>query len=168
MLVNTSVLIDIECGSVQPGVIGTPTTTNVGTVDTSGITADQVIDEETDREVLFGGQVDTDGDGIDDSIEQTVGTNPQVKDTDNDGLSDGDEILVWKTNPLNADTDGDSYKDGAEINSGYSPLGTGKLFVTSSSTPTSTPSVTASTTMTSTSTVTGVSSVSSSISTTTK
>lgn len=150
--------------TVEPGIIGAPTTTASTTSDTSSsITADQVIDEESDREVLFGGQVDTDGDGIDDSIEQTVGTNSQMKDTDNDGLSDGDEILVWKTNPLNADTDGDGYKDGGEVSSGYSPLGPGKLFV---STSTSTTAVT--TTVVTPASVSTTSHVTSSTSTTVK
>lgn len=124
---------------VEPGVIGVPaaTTTNQVPTNDTGITSDQVIEEESDRSVLFGDPIDTDGDGIDDTIEQTIGTNVSKKDTDGDGLSDGDEILVWKTNPLNADTDGDTYSDGTEVTSGYSPLGPGKLFITPSSTPTS-------------------------------
>lgn len=118
---------------VVPGII-VPTSTADTVNDSSSITADQVVEEESDREVLFGGQIDTDGDGIDDSIEQTIGTDPQVADTDKDELSDGDEILIWKTNPLNPDTDGDGYLDGVEVRSGYSPLGSGKLFISNTST----------------------------------
>lgn len=44
-----------------------------------------------------------------------------VLDTDNDGLSDQDEIYLYATDPLNVDTDGDSYPDGREISGGYSP-----------------------------------------------
>jgi hypothetical protein len=78
--------------------------------------------------ILFGESVDTDKDGLPDLREKELGTNPAIMDTDADGLSDGDEILVWKTDPLNSDTDGDGYSDGTEVRNGYSPLGPGKLF----------------------------------------
>lgn len=48
-------------------------------------------------------------------------------DTDGDGLSDYDEINIYKTDPLNPDTDGDGYSDGEEVKGGYNPLGDGKL-----------------------------------------
>lgn len=77
---------------------------------------------------------DTDGDGLTDGQEVLVyHTNPLKSDTDGDGLSDGDEVLVWKTDPLNPDTDGDGYPDGEEVQSGYNPLGRGKLLNTSTS-----------------------------------
>jgi hypothetical protein len=44
-----------------------------------------------------------------------------VKDTDKDGISDYDEVSIYKTDPLVADTDSDGYVDGAEILSGYNP-----------------------------------------------
>ncbi|HSR89492.1 MAG TPA: hypothetical protein VLK22_03845 [Candidatus Udaeobacter sp.] len=76
---------------------------------------------------------DTDGDGLSDGDEVIIyKTNPLVADTDGDGLSDGDEALIWHSNPLNKDTDGDSYLDGEEIRNGYSPIGPGKLFSSSS------------------------------------
>ena len=43
-------------------------------------------------------------------------------DTDGDGLSDADEILIYHTDPTKADTDGDGFSDGAEIAKEYSPL----------------------------------------------
>ncbi len=46
----------------------------------------------------------------------------RVADTDNDGLSDREEIALG-TDPDNPDTDGDGYLDGAEIKEGYNPLG---------------------------------------------
>ncbi len=49
-------------------------------------------------------------------------------DTDKDGLSDAIESF-YGTDPLKPDTDGDGYPDGEEVNSGYNPLGTGKLNV---------------------------------------
>ncbi len=114
-------------------------------------------------QILFGQGVDSDKDGLDDVREKEIGTNPQNPDTDNDGLtdgdeviiyktnplnpdtdgdglSDGDEILIWKTNPLNPDTDGDGYPDGTEVKNGYNPLGPGKLFNVPSKKATSTTS----------------------------
>lgn len=64
---------------------------------------------------LSGGDLDSDGDGLTDSYEVQVGTNPFDPDTDKDGLSDGEEVLNFKTDPLNPDTDWDGLKDGAEI-----------------------------------------------------
>lgn len=84
--------------------------------------------EITDEQVLFGEPIDKDGDSLDDSREAELGTDPNNWDTDNDQLSDGDEVIIWKTDPKNPDTDGDSYLDGLEVKSGYSPSGPGKIF----------------------------------------
>ncbi len=84
--------------------------------------------EVKDQQALFGEPIDKDGDGLDDTKETELGTDPNNWDTDGDELSDGDEILAWKTNPLNPDTDGDKYSDGMEVKSGYNPNGQGKLF----------------------------------------
>ena len=67
--------------------------------------------------------VDTDGDGLTDSEENELGTDPMNADTDGDGLTDGDEVNNYETDPLNPDTDGDGLNDGAEVNShGTDPL----------------------------------------------
>jgi len=79
-------------------------------------------------QILFGEAVDTDKDGLDDVREQEIGTDRLNSDTDQDGLSDGDEVIIWKTNPLNPDSDSDSYPDGTEVKNGYNPMGAGKLF----------------------------------------
>ncbi len=71
---------------------------------------------------------DSDSDGLTDSDEVRVHTtNPMLADTDADGLSDRDEVVTWKTDPKNPDTDGDTYNDGQEVQGGYNPLGPGKL-----------------------------------------
>jgi hypothetical protein len=65
---------------------------------------------------------DTDCDGLSNTYEQALGTNPLVADTDGDGLSDGSEILTYGTDPRLADTDGDGYGDGAELLLAKDPL----------------------------------------------
>lgn len=67
--------------------------------------------------------VDGDSDGLSDSRETELGTNPMMADTDGDSLSDGDEVIKYHTNPLRPDTDGDGFPDGVEVQKGYNPLG---------------------------------------------
>lgn len=81
-----------------------------------------------DDQILFGEVLDTDGDGLSDEQERSMGTDPNNWDSDSDELSDYNEVEVWKTNPLLADTDGDGYLDGSEVNNGYSPTGPGRIF----------------------------------------
>ena len=47
----------------------------------------------------------------------------KIVDSDNDGLSDSLEAR-FKTDPLNPDSDGDGYKDGQEVDWAYNPLST--------------------------------------------
>ena len=88
---------------------------------------------------------DTDGDGLTDSEEEKIGTDPNNPDTDGDGINDGDEVNGTKnpfkddkfnkdgkpgnTNPLNPDTDGDGVNDGDEVtgkNNGGKPTNPNK------------------------------------------
>jgi len=71
---------------------------------------------------------DIDGDGLSNEEESILGTDPEKSDTDEDGLSDREEVKIYHTDPLHQDSDLDSYLDGEEIESGYNPLGPGKLF----------------------------------------
>jgi len=66
--------------------------------------------------------LDSDGDGIPDVIEIATGTDPFDDDTDNDGITDGNEdknhngvVDPGETDPRNADTDGDGIQDGTEL-----------------------------------------------------
>lgn len=60
--------------------------------------------------------VDSDNDKISDYDEiNRYGTNPYSQDSDNDGLTDGEEIALYNTDPLAADTDGDLLSDLAEV-----------------------------------------------------
>lgn len=67
------------------------------------------------RYELAGGALDSDGDGLLDSQEADVGTDPFNPDTDGDGLSDGEEVNLHQTDPLNPDSDWDGLKDGSEV-----------------------------------------------------
>lgn len=64
----------------------------------------------------LGTDPDPDRDRLYNKVEQRLGTKPRKYDSDNDGLSDGDEVRKHKTNPLMADTDGDGLSDGDEVN----------------------------------------------------
>ncbi len=46
----------------------------------------------------------------------------QNQDTDKDGLSDYDEMYIYKTSPYLPDTDSDGYLDKEEIDGGFDPL----------------------------------------------
>lgn len=95
---------------------------------TEDVEPEKTDDEKIDDALIFGQQIDTDGDGLDDVREADLGTDPKNWDSDGDNLSDGDEVIIWKTQPLNPDTDDDGYKDGEEITGGYNPVGPGRLF----------------------------------------
>ena len=47
--------------------------------------------------------------------EEDSGTNPSASDTDDDGLTDGNENLTLMTDPTLEDTDGDNLADGWEV-----------------------------------------------------
>jgi hypothetical protein len=65
---------------------------------------------------------DSESDGVNDGQEVIDATNPLVADTDDDGLSDGEE-KTRSTNPLAKDTDGDGLSDWEEeIRSKTNPL----------------------------------------------
>ncbi|MFX0022093.1 MAG: NosD domain-containing protein [Candidatus Hermodarchaeota archaeon] len=48
-----------------------------------------------------GPELDTDGDGLIDELEELYGTDPLDPDTDDDGITDGDEVLNIGSDPLN-------------------------------------------------------------------
>jgi len=76
---------------------------------------------------------DTDGDGLDDDIENQLGTNPNYTDSDADGISDFDEVNMdgnpgnytagTDTDPNDPDTDGDGFTDFYELNGDGDPTG---------------------------------------------
>ena len=70
---------------------------------------------------------DTDGDGLDDDFEVSIGTSPVNPDTDGDGLDDGVEVNQYATDPLDTDTDTDGFSDGEEVLAGSLPLDPGSI-----------------------------------------
>lgn len=61
------------------------------------------------------GWTDSDGDGLTDADEALYAANPALPDTDNDRLSDGDEVHLYNTVPWNADSDEDHVGDYREL-----------------------------------------------------
>ena len=61
------------------------------------------------------GEMDSDEDGLYDSQEAVLGTDPNDSDSDDDSLSDYLEVIVFLTDPLQQDGDGDGIKDLDEL-----------------------------------------------------
>lgn len=70
----------------------------------------------------FADEDDSDGDGLLNGDERTIGTDIQTPDTDMDGLTDSEEVNTYHTDPLKFDTDRDGLSDGVEIQMGLDPL----------------------------------------------
>lgn len=58
---------------------------------------------------------DRDDDKLGRCEEEKIGSDPRNPDSDNDGLSDGEEVLNYHTDPTKADTDGDRLSDYDEV-----------------------------------------------------
>ncbi len=72
--------------------------------------------------IELGGGADTDGDGLSDSFEETIGTDPNDADSDDDGAIDGLEVDAGADtdedgliNALDPDSDNDGLFDGTEL-----------------------------------------------------
>jgi len=86
-----------------------PIETNADQLDTDGDTKGNVCDD------------DDDNDGLTDTEEVELATDPLLTDSDSDGLTDFEEFNLT-TDPLLADTDGDGLTDFQEANLGINPL----------------------------------------------
>ncbi len=84
----------------------------------NGRNDDEEAPPDTDRDgipdALDAVPADHDNDGLTDTEEWTLGTNPAEADSDGDGLSDGEEVYAG-TDPWSVDTDGDGLTDSEEL-----------------------------------------------------
>jgi hypothetical protein len=70
----------------------------------------------------YSARADSDQDGLSDEDELAIhGTDPNNPDSDGDGLSDGEEVNTYGTDPNSVDTDGDGFSDPEEIALGLDP-----------------------------------------------
>ncbi len=71
-------------------------------------------------------RADSDDDGLSDYDEirtyANLGLNPADSDTDDDALTDGEEINTYGTDPVNPDSEGDGIPDGWEVQYALDPL----------------------------------------------
>ena len=94
-----------------------PCVADAGPQTCSDSDGDGLTDTEEDALGTDPNSADSDGDGVDDGQEVHVyGTDPNSDDTDGDGLTDGEEINTYGTNPNSGDTDGDGLSDSEELN----------------------------------------------------
>ena len=70
---------------------------------------------------------DSDGDGVNNDDEWNAGTDPYNADTDGDGLTDGLELTMGVTDPLNADSNNNGCPDGEEALGGCDDACVGDL-----------------------------------------
>lgn len=76
---------------------------------------------------ICGEEADPDRDGLTNNEEFSAETDPNNGDSDQEGLSDGDEIKIFNTNPLQSHTANDpKYSDSDHMRGGYD-IKTGKL-----------------------------------------
>ena len=77
---------------------------------------------DTDENGVIDSDEDFDNDGLSNIREFESNTYPYVKDSDDDGVYDGQEVIEIGSNPLSSDTDGDTLCDGDEVVLGLSPV----------------------------------------------
>lgn len=85
------------------------------------ITGTDPLKYDTDDNGINDADDDSDNDGLSNKEEIELGTDPRNADTDGDGLSDYDELNKYNTDLLKADSDGDTLNDGDELAIGLDP-----------------------------------------------
>lgn len=78
--------------------------------------------KDTDGNGVSDAQEDFDGDKLNNLEEFENGTDPWEADSDEDGLSDYEEVKKYHTDPVKEDTDEDTLLDGEEVLIGFNPL----------------------------------------------
>ncbi|MCD6459844.1 hypothetical protein J7L67_04165 [bacterium] len=114
---------DADIVTVSKGGGAPPARAVRGFVDSDG---DLLMDDKEDVLETDRNNSDTDGDRLKDGYEVAVyGTDPLSADSDNDGLTDTEEIFnetYKRLDPNNPDTDNDGLLDGVEISNNLNPL----------------------------------------------
>ena len=77
---------------------------------------------DTDDDGILDANEDNDNDGIDNITELSLGTDPATSDTDGDDLNDNEECNTYLTNATVKDTDNDGASDGWEVHNNFDPL----------------------------------------------
>lgn len=112
----------------QPATDASPAADEVDTADGTDTTTDATPGAESDNDtdtaatgaplgaptVEDDDGTDTDGDRLTDAQENQLGTDPNVVDSDEDGMDDGTEVIDFGTDPINPDSDADGFLDGDE------------------------------------------------------
>ncbi|MEW6535835.1 MAG: hypothetical protein AB1454_09465 [Candidatus Auribacterota bacterium] len=80
------------------------------------------IDDPANQHITDPTKADTDNDGLTDGEEDNLSSNPTSTDTDNDGLTDGFEVLQFFSNPILSDSDCDGCDDRHESVAGTDPM----------------------------------------------
>jgi len=101
--------------------LGLPVNATVLDMDVNGDGPVDALDVQLCSNAVLGIDIDYDDDGLADVYETRIGTDPENRDTDGDGLTDGEEVLIYGTDPLDPDTDGDGTDDGEEVDAGTDP-----------------------------------------------
>ena len=97
------------------------TNPNEADTDGDGIPDDGEIDLGLDPNDDTDAALDPDSDNLTNLEEYENGTDISDSDSDDDGLSDGDELNTHGTNPLSGDTDSDGLPDKWEVDNGTDP-----------------------------------------------
>ena len=75
--------------------------------------------------IVCGPDADPDGDSLNNLQEYNFGTDPNDSDTDKDGLSDGNELLLYYTSPVLKDSNTNGVSDGQDVVNCTDPIKTG-------------------------------------------
>ncbi len=111
---------------------GVPDGTTISNI--AGVISETTLARSSNLVIVEVGDDDADGDGLSNSQEDALGTDPDDADSDDDGIADGEETIAgadgYVTDPLEADSDSDGILDGTEsgLTSGVAdPDGAGPL-----------------------------------------
>lgn len=121
---NWSKMLDTDSDGL-PDSIETDIGSNPEMIDSDGdglddyyevfVTYTSPIKPDSDNNGINDAEDDLDKDGLTNYEEYIIGTDPWEADSDEDTLTDGDEINTYGTDPLKKDTDDDGLEDGDEI-----------------------------------------------------